>query len=71
MPQWIVENGKKMYEELSPETGEFFNFMIDHDLMDLEAKKGKESGGYCTFIEDYDSPLFSQTLMVHQEILMY
>ena len=43
-PAWIVENGKKMYEELSPETGEFFNFMIDRDLMDLEAKKGKESG---------------------------
>lgn len=55
-PSWIVENGKKMYEELSPETGEFFNYMIDHELMDLEAKKGKESGGYCTFIEDYDSP---------------
>jgi len=53
---WIVENGKKMYEELSPETGEFFNFMIQHELMDLEAKKGKESGGYCTFIENYDSP---------------
>lgn len=55
-PSWIVENGKKMYEELSPETGEFFNYMIEHELMDLEAKKGKESGGYCTFIENYDSP---------------
>lgn len=54
--QWIIDNGKKMYEELSPETGEFFNYMIERDLMDLEAKKGKESGGYCTFIEDYDSP---------------
>ncbi|HWL26952.1 MAG TPA: M3 family oligoendopeptidase [Ureibacillus sp.] len=54
--KWIIENGKKMYEELSPETGEFINFMIERDLMDLEAKKGKESGGYCTFIEDYDSP---------------
>ncbi|MEG0472976.1 MAG: M3 family oligoendopeptidase [Solibacillus sp.] len=53
---WIVANGKKMYEELSHETGEFFNFMIDHDLMDLVAKKGKESGGYCTFIEDYEAP---------------
>ena len=53
---WIVENGKKMYDELSPETGEFFNYMIEHDLMDLVAKTGKESGGYCTFIEDYDSP---------------
>ena len=55
-PDWIVANGKKMYEELSPETGEFFNFMIDRELMDLEAKKGKESGGYCTFIDNYDSP---------------
>lgn len=55
-PAWIVENGKKMYEELSTETGEFFNFMIDRELMDLEAKKGKESGGYCTFIDNYDSP---------------
>ncbi len=55
-PEWIVENGKKMYEELSPETGEFFNFMINNDLMDLVAKKGKESGGYCTFIEDYNAP---------------
>lgn len=55
-PEWIVSNGKKMYEELSPETGEFFNFMIDRELMDLEAKKGKESGGYCTFIDNYDSP---------------
>ncbi len=55
-PEWIVENGKKMYEELSPETAEFFQFMIDRDLMDLVAKKGKESGGYCTFIDDYASP---------------
>ena len=55
-PDWIIENGKKMYEELSKETDEFFNFMIDHDLMDLVAKKGKASGGYCTYIENYKSP---------------
>lgn len=55
-PEWIIENGKKMYEELSPETNEFFHYMLDRNLMDLEAKKGKEAGGYCTFIEDYQSP---------------
>lgn len=53
---WIVENGKKMYNELSAETGEFFQFMVDNELMDLEAKKGKESGGYCTFIDNYGAP---------------
>lgn len=55
-PQWIVEQGRKMYSELSEETKEFFNFMTKKELMDLEAKKGKESGGYCTFIDDYQSP---------------
>ena len=54
--QWIIENGKKMYTELSPETKEFFDFMIEQQLMDLVAKKGKESGGYCTYLPDYKAP---------------
>lgn len=54
--KWIIEQGKKMYEELSVETGEFFHYMINAKLMDLEAKKGKESGGYCTFIDNYKAP---------------
>ncbi|MFX3623008.1 MAG: M3 family oligoendopeptidase [Ectobacillus sp.] len=53
---WIVENGKKMYGELSKETDEFFTFMLDHSLMDLVAKTGKAGGGYCTFIENYKAP---------------
>lgn len=55
-PDWIVENGKKMYEELSPETNEFIHFMLDQNLVDLVAKKGKASGGYCTFIPNYSAP---------------
>lgn len=55
-PEWIIENGKKMYEELSEETKEFFNYMIETNLMDLVAKKGKASGGYCTYISDYQAP---------------
>jgi len=55
-PEWIIENGRKMYEELSPETGEFFRYMLERRLMDLEAKPGKEYGGYCTFIDGYEAP---------------
>ena len=55
-PEWILENGKKMYRELSKETDEFFTFMVERELLDLVSKKGKMSGGYCTFIEDYKSP---------------
>ncbi|HRK26267.1 MAG TPA: M3 family oligoendopeptidase [Chitinophagales bacterium] len=55
-PDWIVDNGVKMYEELSHETAEFFNFMLNSNLMDLVSKKGKVPGGYCTYIENYKAP---------------
>lgn len=55
-PEWIIENGKKMYSELSDETATFFNFMLDNELMDLVAKKGKAGGGYCTYISGFKSP---------------
>ncbi|WP_409305217.1 M3 family oligoendopeptidase [Peribacillus sp. SCS-155] len=55
-PEWIIENGKKMYEELSSETNEFFTFMTENELMDLVSKKGKAGGGYCSFIEEYKAP---------------
>ena len=54
--EWIVENGKKMYAELSDETRAFFNFMTDNELMDLVSKKGKAGGGYCTYISEYKAP---------------
>ncbi|MDG4657437.1 M3 family oligoendopeptidase [Ectobacillus antri] len=54
--EWIVANGKQMYKELSPETDAFFTFMLENNLMDLVAKKGKAGGGYCTFIENYKAP---------------
>lgn len=55
-PEWILNNAKKMYSELSPETGEYFNFMVKNELLDLVNKKGKAAGGYCTYIPKYDSP---------------
>ncbi|MBG9735514.1 M3 family oligoendopeptidase [Paenibacillus alvei] len=55
-PDWIVENGAKMYAELSPEVNEFFTFMRENELMDLVSKKGKQSGGYCTFLSEYGAP---------------
>jgi oligoendopeptidase, M3 family len=55
-PEWIVDQGRRMYEELSAETGEFFRAMVDNELMDLVSKKGKAGGGYCTYISDYQVP---------------
>lgn len=55
-PKFIIEGGKKMYSELSAETKEFFEFMQNNELMDLESKSGKMAGGYCTYIPAFKSP---------------
>ena len=55
-PDWIVEQAKKMYNELSPETSEFFKMMTDYGLMDLLSTKGKAGGGYCTGFPLYKVP---------------
>ena len=54
--KYIIENGIKMYNELSKETKEFFDFMLENELMDLETKHNKSAGGYCTYIPDYKAP---------------
>lgn len=55
-PEFLVEQAQKMYRELSPETGEFFDFMVENELLDLVAKEGKDTGGYCTYLPDYKAP---------------
>ncbi len=55
-PEWILNHGKTMYRELSKETDEFFTFMTERGLLDLLSKKGKMSGGYCTYIPYHRSP---------------
>lgn len=61
----LVKRAQKMYHELSKETGVFFDFMVEHELLDLDSKPGKAAGGYCTFMPDYKSPFifanFNQT----------
>ena len=55
-PDEILAAGKKMYQELSPETAEFSDFMFENELFDVLSRDGKAPGGYCTEIADYKSP---------------
>ena len=52
----LVQKALEMYRELSPETGEFFEFMVQYDLFDLETKPGKRAGGYCTSLPKWKAP---------------
>ena len=52
----ILKQGDKFYDELSPETSEFFRTMRARELLDVLSTEGKQGGGYCTGIMDYEVP---------------
>ncbi len=54
--EYLVQQAKTMYNEMSPETNEFFNFMVDNELLDLDARAGKRGGGYMTYMPRYKAP---------------
>ena len=55
-PDELVEAAQKMYHELSDETGQFFDMMVNEELMDLVNRDGKRPGGFCTSFPKYDRP---------------
>ncbi|MBS7315459.1 MAG: M3 family oligoendopeptidase [Clostridiaceae bacterium] len=55
-PDEILEQGRRFYDELSPETSEFFRTMLDRELLDVLSTEGKAGGGYCTTLGDYEVP---------------
>lgn len=54
--EFMILQAQKMYHDISAETGEFIDFMIKHELMDLINKPGKASTGYMTILPDYKAP---------------
>ena len=55
-PEDILAQGQKFYDALSPETGEFFRAMRENGLMDVLSTEGKQAGGYCSSLEQYEAP---------------
>lgn len=52
----MISAASKMYRELSPETCEFFDYMTEYELFDLETRPNKHLGGYCTDFIRYKAP---------------
>ncbi|MBQ8979816.1 MAG: M3 family oligoendopeptidase [Oscillospiraceae bacterium] len=55
-PEEILAAGSRFYHSLSPETGRFFDFMMENELMDVYSRKGKMQGGYCTELPSLECP---------------
>lgn len=55
-PEEILEAGQRMYSQLSAETKEFFDFMMENELFDVLGRNNKRVGGYMTYLPVYKSP---------------
>ena len=55
-PEYILKQGDAFYDDLSPETSEFFRTMRENELLDVLSTEGKQAGGYCTGLREYQVP---------------
>ena len=55
-PEEILKAGQIMYRDMSKETQEFFDFMLENELFDVLGRKTKRAGGYMTYLPDYHAP---------------
>lgn len=51
-----METARRMFEQMSPETAEFIDYLMDNGLYDVEIRDGKVGGGYMTTFEKYRAP---------------
>ncbi|MBO4277938.1 MAG: M3 family oligoendopeptidase [Clostridia bacterium] len=55
-PEELVKKAQDMYAAISPETKEFFDFMVEHELFDFVTRENKHLGGYMTQLPEYKAP---------------
>jgi oligoendopeptidase, M3 family len=52
----IFAAAKEMYHAMSRESADFIDLMMENDAFDVDARKNKWGGGYCTEIPAYKQP---------------
>ena len=52
----IFAAAKKMYHAMGPETAAFIDMMLENDAFDVDSRKNKWGGGYCTEFPKWKQP---------------
>ena len=52
----IFNAAREMYHEMGPDTGAFIDMMLQNEAFDVESRKNKWGGGYCTEFAQYRQP---------------
>ena len=53
---WMLQQAQQMFDGMHPELGKFFQMMVEGNFLDLESRKGKAGGGFCTSFPTYGVP---------------
>ena len=54
--EYMMEQVVEMFHEMSPETSDFINFMVEHELMDCGYRQGKAAREYSTILMSRKAP---------------
>lgn len=52
----FINTSERVFQQIDPELGSQFTLMKDEGLLDLENRKGKAPGGYCTYFSQSERP---------------
>ena len=52
----FFKGAREMYHAMGEETGAFIDMMLDNDAFDVDSRKNKWGGGYCTAFPKYKQP---------------
>lgn len=59
----------EMFNRVDPELGRYFQTMRDENLLDLDNRKGKAPGGYCTYLAVAKRPfIFMNAVGLHDDV---
>ncbi|MEM6281773.1 MAG: M3 family oligoendopeptidase, partial [Chloroflexota bacterium] len=67
--QTMIDTTANIFAQIDPELSSYYNIMKDNNLLDLDNRKGKAPGGYCTSLpQAKQSFIFMNSVGVHDNI---
>jgi len=58
-----------LFDRVDPQLGGYYRMMMNEELLDLDNRKGKAPGGYCTYFPNIKRPfIFMNAVGVHDDV---
>ncbi len=65
----LIDTTASIFKSVDPELGAHFQIMSDEKLLDLDNRKGKAPGGYCTYFAVDERPfIFMNSVGLHDDV---